>query len=122
LELNYNDDNGDVVTCGYPKCRKKGHTQEFCRLKKKHQEISAAKRKRNTASGGKEDIKSDDLRQIPGSKVYSGCPHCSFKAHLAEDCKKRKKVADPAESKDNGISKKKENWRDYANDNSDDDN
>jgi hypothetical protein len=25
-KFNYNDDNGDVVTCGYPQCRKKDHT------------------------------------------------------------------------------------------------
>jgi hypothetical protein len=66
-EANYNDDNGDVVTCGYPQRRKKGHTQEFCRPKKRHQQMSAAKRKRNKSNDSKsDDLKSDDSRQIPG--------------------------------------------------------
>jgi hypothetical protein len=112
-EAHFNDENGDVVTCGYPKCRKKGHTQEFCKLKKKHQLMSAAKRNRNGGKpqGGKhDDHYPDELRQLPGSKAYTGCNRCGSKDHLGIDCKSSKS------KQKNG----KRDWRDYTADNSDD--
>jgi hypothetical protein len=116
-EINFTDEDGEVVTCGYPKCRKKGHTQEFCRLKKRHQKMSAVKRgnKNGKNSGGKPDDSTydSDLRQLPGSKAYKGCHKCGSKDHLASDCKKRKSEKDDSD-------KGKKDWRDYTDDNSDD--
>jgi hypothetical protein len=107
-EAHFNDDNGDVVTCGYPHCRKKGHTQEFCRIKKRHQQMQAAKRKRNGGKpkDDKSDKSDDNSRQLPGSKAYSGCHKCGSKEHLGKDCKKQDKDTS-----------KKRDWRDYTSDN-----
>ena len=113
-EAHFNDENGDAVICGYPKCRMKGHTQEFCKMKKKHQLISAAKRNRKGGkpNGGKHDDHfPEERRQLPGSKAYTGCNRCGSKDHLGVDCDKNSKSKDK---------KGKRDWRDYTADNSDD--
>jgi hypothetical protein len=87
-------------------------------VKKQHQQVAAAKRKKN--SGKPKDRKSNDLapddsRQLPESKAYSGCHKCGSSQHHGRECKKRKANSDP-KNKDKG---NKRDWRDYFNDESD---